>query len=129
MRLTKRQLKRIIREEYSRLKRRGLIKEMGRRGQFSRGSDIDKFHRGGDRSAHDEFRGICGDNPGVMQCFDYMMTELKMGGATPERTAMGLEGQPFMVDWDEMMSCLADCMNPKCQDLLNYCLDVEEMLY
>ena len=29
MRLTKRQLKRIIREEYSRLKRRGLIREMG----------------------------------------------------------------------------------------------------
>ena len=29
MRLTKRQLKRIIREEYSRLKRRGLITEMG----------------------------------------------------------------------------------------------------
>lgn len=31
MRLTKRQLKRIIREEYSRLKRRGLIKEMNLR--------------------------------------------------------------------------------------------------
>ena len=30
MRLTKRQLKRIIREEYSRLKRRGLIRETGR---------------------------------------------------------------------------------------------------
>ena len=29
MRLTKRQLKRIIREEYTRLKRRGLINEMG----------------------------------------------------------------------------------------------------
>lgn len=29
MRITKRQLKRIIREEYSRLKRRGLIKEYG----------------------------------------------------------------------------------------------------
>lgn len=29
MRITKRQLKRIIREEYSRLKRRGLIKESG----------------------------------------------------------------------------------------------------
>ena len=29
MRLTKRQLKRIIREEYSKLKRRGLINEMG----------------------------------------------------------------------------------------------------
>ena len=32
MRLTKGQLKKIIREEYSRLKRQGLIKEMGRRG-------------------------------------------------------------------------------------------------
>ena len=31
MRLTKRQLKRIIREEYSRLKRRGLIQETGRK--------------------------------------------------------------------------------------------------
>ena len=30
MRLTKRQLKRIIREEYSRLKRRGLIREMAK---------------------------------------------------------------------------------------------------
>ena len=29
MRLTKRQLKRIIREEYTRLKRKGLIREMG----------------------------------------------------------------------------------------------------
>ena len=29
MRLSKRQLKRIIREEYTRLKRKGLIKEMG----------------------------------------------------------------------------------------------------
>ena len=29
MKLTKRQLKRIIREEYNRLKRRGLIREMG----------------------------------------------------------------------------------------------------
>ena len=32
MRLTKRQLKRIIREEYSRLKRRGLLKEMTGKG-------------------------------------------------------------------------------------------------
>lgn len=34
MRLTKRQLKRIIREEYNRLKRRGLITEMGMVGDF-----------------------------------------------------------------------------------------------
>ena len=36
MRLTKRQLKRIIREEYSRLKRRGLIKE-------SLGGEVDMY--------------------------------------------------------------------------------------
>ena len=35
MRLTKRQLKRIIREEYTRLKRRGLINEMGMRGNHA----------------------------------------------------------------------------------------------
>jgi len=40
MRLTKRQLKRIIREEYSRLKKRGLIKEMGMpMGDFSQEVD------------------------------------------------------------------------------------------
>ena len=40
MRLTKRQLKRIIREEYSRLKKRGLIKEMGMpRGGFDQEVD------------------------------------------------------------------------------------------
>ena len=41
MRLTKRQLKRIIREEYSLLKRRGLIKETGRRATYG-GSGINK---------------------------------------------------------------------------------------
>ena len=34
MRLTKRQLKRIIREEYTRLKRRGLINEMSMGGNY-----------------------------------------------------------------------------------------------
>ena len=40
MRLTKRQLKRIIREEYSRLKRRGLIREHGGLGARSEMGDI-----------------------------------------------------------------------------------------
>ena len=128
MRLTKRQLKRIIREEYSRLKRRGLIKETGRRGAFSRGADLDAFHRGGDRSAHEEFSAVCGGDDDVMMCFDHVMNDMK-SGSPADRCAMGLEGQPFMVEWDEMMSCLAACGNPKCKDLLNYCLDVEEMLY
>ena len=40
MRLTKRQLKRIIREEYSRLKRRGLIREMGEYPEYGSGTDF-----------------------------------------------------------------------------------------
>lgn len=128
MRLTKRQLKRIIREEYSRLKRRGLISEMGRRGQFSRGADVDKFHRGGDRSAHKEFEGVCGGDPSVMQCFDHVMICMK-GGESAAQCAGGLRGQPFMQDWDEMMSCLADCLHKDCKRLLMYCYDVEEMIY
>lgn len=128
MRLTKGQLKRIIREEYSRLKRRGLIKETGRRGDFSRGADIDKFHRGGNRSAHEEFRSVCGGDTDVMMCFDHVMNDMK-NGHSAENSAMGLEGQPFMVEWDEMMSCLAECGDPMCQKLLNYCFEVESMLY
>ena len=40
MRLTKRQLKRIIREEYSRLKRKGLIREYGGRLNQNRINDM-----------------------------------------------------------------------------------------
>ena len=57
MRLTKRQLKRIIREEYSRLKRRGLIKEMGMpMGDFSQEVDdyceqiMEELHDGDEMS-------------------------------------------------------------------------------
>lgn len=129
MRLTKRQLKRIIREEYTRLKRRGLISEAGTRGQFSRGSEINMFHRGGDRSAHDEMRAICGDNVDAYHCFDYLMNELKLtGGMHPDSTGMQLQGHGFMVAWDEMMQCLADCQHPKCKELLDFCHDVEMYL-
>ena len=43
MRLTKRELKRIIREEYSRLKRRGLIREMGEFPKGLSGSERGKY--------------------------------------------------------------------------------------
>ena len=127
MRLTKRQLKRIIREEYSRLQRRGLINEMKPRFNY-KGSN-DPFHRGGDRTGHDEMREACGGDTDIMMLFDYVWNDaLKLGGQ-PNQTAQGLEGQPFMHAWDDMMSCLADCMDPQCQEVLDYCHDVEEMLY
>ena len=47
MKLSKRQLKRIIREEYTRLRRRGLLREygppgIGGGGNYGRGSDIER---------------------------------------------------------------------------------------
>ena len=72
MRLTKRQLKRIIREEYSRLKRRGLIKEMG---GFSQ--EVDDYCEQimeelamGDEMSYEELAGALG---AIMPGFDEAM--------------------------------------------------------
>ena len=70
MRLTKRQLKRIIREEYSRLKRRGLIKE-------SFGGEVDVYCEQimeelamGDEMSYEELSGALG---AIMPDFDEAM--------------------------------------------------------
>ena len=89
---------------------------------------MNKFHRGGNRSQHEEMEAICGGNRDVMMCFDYVWNDMKLG-AKPERSAQSLAGQPFMHEWDEMMSCLAACEDPGCKRLLDFCFDVESMLY
>ena len=72
MKITKRQLKRIIREEYSLLKRRGLIKEMG---GFSQEVDdyveqiMEELH-GGDEMPYMELSSALG---AVMPDFDEAM--------------------------------------------------------
>ena len=66
MKLTKRQLKRIIREEYTRLKRRGLIREMGRKPKKVGHNVYDHRHSSsmGQPSLQDMERETC-----VEECF------------------------------------------------------------
>ena len=90
MRLTKRQLKRIIREEYSHLKRRGLIKEMGMVGDGLSG------YRGGMCDGADDVIAVArehfNDNYG-----DFLMNHwrevLKPFGSEALRWLNGLEAE------------------------------------
>ena len=60
MRLTKRQLKRIIREEYSRLKRKGLIREMSDfGGEYAGDMGIEEVAYQLSRELMDEFPNGC----------------------------------------------------------------------
>jgi len=76
MKISKRQLKRIIREEYSRLKRRGLIQEMGMpMGDFSQ--EVDDYCEQimeelamGDEMSYEELAGAL---EGIMPDFDEAM--------------------------------------------------------
>lgn len=81
MRLTKRQLKRIIREEYSRLKRRGLIREM--------------YDDGGS-----DFGGEYGPEPDADQLAHEIMMELPEGCSYDEvlEFALGMGYSQDQVD-------------------------------
>ena len=71
MRLTKRQLKRIIREEYSKLKRKGLIKETGRRATYG-GSGIGRRFVPNKNVGPNPIEALCDD---MMHCdawYEYM---------------------------------------------------------
>ena len=104
MKLTKRQLKRIIREEYSRLKRRGLIKE-------SFGGEVDVYCEQimeelamGDEMSYEELSGTLGAimpdfdeamlGTAIDQCLSRGMIEARMG-----RDGLGV----FMINPDYMM--------------------------
>ena len=117
MRLTKRQIKRIIREEYSRLKRRGLIKE-----------SFQDNHAG---TASAEFSAVCldmGMNMGEMRKMaklydkvDHCFTRME----DPSACAAQLSPQEQEMFMEDFQQCLASCMNPECASLLEYCMDVE----
>tara|TARA_B100000989_G_scaffold285625_1_gene253525 strand:+ start:3019 stop:3393 length:375 start_codon:yes stop_codon:yes gene_type:complete len=117
MKITKRQLKRIIREEYSRLKRRGLIKE-----------SFQDNHAG---TASAEFSAVCldmGMNMGevgrmgklydkVDHCFARM--------EDPAKCASQLSPQEQGMFMEDFQQCLAMCQNSECQAILEYAMDVE----
>ena len=79
MRLTKRQLKRIIREEYSRLKRRGLIREMYE-----------------DRTTSD----IIGDIKRLENAFYFIATSSDSGAAASYKKLDRIEAEMDPVDFE-----------------------------
>ena len=104
MRLTKRQLKRIIREEYSRLKRRGLITEMMGKGYMINdamgGPEDQSFPPGTtvQQAADQMVRDMQVDYPGCLE-------ELQSMGLTVgelERMAMNME--------DELGECVGEAL-------------------
>ena len=118
MRLTKRQLKRIIREEYSRLKRRGLIKE-------SR-----PIADGAGPGAH--FSAVCEEDFGIpcgpyspmyrlfekiYDCFMRMTDAMECAGM--------LSGEEMGMFMDDFMNILAECQHGECREMLNYCYEIE----
>ena len=117
MRLTKRQLKRIIREEYSRLKRRGLIKE-----------SFQSNHGG---TARAEFNAVCldmGYGMGDLGRMDKLFDKIDHCWARmeePQACAAQLSPQEQEMFMEDFQQCLASCRNPECQSILEYCMDVE----
>ena len=71
MRLSKRQLKRIIREEYTRLKRRELINEMSRRATYG-GSGIKKRFVPNKNLGSNPIEALCDDMAHCDAWYEYM---------------------------------------------------------
>ena len=95
MRLTKRQLKRIIREEYTRLKRRGLINEMTGKGYMvndAMGGPEDQAFPAGTtvRQAADQMvSDMQADYPGALE----ELQAMNLSVDDLERMAMNMEGE------------------------------------
>lgn len=128
MRLTKRQLKRIIREEYSRLKRRGLIREMR---ELADGHGPDT-----------EFAAICESSFGIPCGPMSSMYKLFMkiydcwGGppskaVSPEECAAMLNEEEMMLvmEGGDFLNVLVECQHAECREMVNYCLELESYLY
>ena len=97
MRLTKRQLKRIIREEYSRLKRRGLIKESSMLERSGSYEDLLEFE----------------DRLEMIEGFDYQRGEL----------TDALENDMFEGDYPYSCEVAIDgCPDAQlCKEIMNFC--------
>ena len=111
MRLTKRQLKRIIREEYSRLKRRGLIQE-----------SFQDNHAG---TASAELHAVCLDKgmsigeAGRMGKLYAKIDDCVMRDMPHDECADMLSDDEYMM-LAELQQCLMMCQNPECSQLLRY---------
>jgi len=101
MRLTKRQLKRIIREEYSRLKRRGLIKESwdDRMADMAPSRPMSSYHM-----------NLPGDD-GQMAAYEEEMAE------QGEDTILNMASEPGGVHIDELISMFGESVFEEIDEL------------
>ena len=131
MKLSKRQLRRIIREEYTRLKRRGLISEMKRPDdpdmidpndpRFSQGNVIDAMSQ---KVPDDMTMGEMGDVDDIVFIVDKCLKQ----SIPPKYCAQKLikRGQILRM-WDDVMQMWPDVAGAEAH--LDYAFDVEEYLF
>ena len=110
MRLSKRQLKRIIREEYSKLKRQGILAE-----------SYQDNHAG---TASAELHAVCldkGMSIGQAGRMGKLYTKIDhcSQSMSPDRCADMLDDTEYM-DVAELQQCLMACQNAECKEMLLY---------
>lgn len=108
MKLTKRQLKRIIREEYSRLKRRGLIKESA----YDLGSaefSAVAMGLGGIEGKRNHFK--------LSKLYD-TIEQMLYRDMSAQEIADSLSDEEYLL-LDDLREVLSACSHHECRDMLN----------
>lgn len=111
--ISKRQLKRIIREEKARLTRRGLIRE----NYLSGGAEFSS--RAMDMGYESHF---------ALSKIYQKLEDCDMRMMPPEECAALLTPQEKALFLDEFMNVLVECQHPECQEILNYSYEVESYI-
>lgn len=115
MKITRRQLKRIIREEKARLDRRGLIQEM-QEGKFDTG-DAEFSSRAIDMGYNQSNLSRLYEK---IKIFDMRMVN-------PEKCVSLLRPREEAL-FDDFMDVLDECHHPECKKLLDYAYEVQSYM-
>jgi len=118
VKITKKQLKKIIKEEYSRLKRRGMIREMHQEENFLSGA-AEFSKRAMDMGFRSHFK-LSKIYEKVEDCDMRMMP--------PQECAALLSNQEKALFLDDFLNVLVECQHPQAQQVLNYAYDVESYI-
>ena len=122
MRLTKRQLKRIIKEEYSRLKRRGLIQESRPiAGGAAPSAEFSAICEG-------SFGIPCGPNSPMHRLFEKIY-DCFVRMTDPMECAEMMSGPEMGMFMDDFMNILVECQHAECREMLHYCMELESCCY
>ncbi len=118
MKITKRQLKRIIREEKARLESLGLIREMYQEENYLSGG-AEFSSRAMDMGYQSHFQ--------LSKIYE-KIEDCDMRMMPPEECAAILTPQEKALFLDEFMNVLVECRHPECQQILDYSYEVESYI-